>query len=337
MSLPPLGLDVAKLKFDACLVREGGKFRHKLFANNPEGFAQLSDWLKKQGGKQVHACLEATGTYGDPLATYLHEQDHLVSVVNPAAIKAYARSHLSRTKTDRVDAALIAGFCGERRPPEWRPPERQVQELQALVRRLESLIEMRVAQENRLSSGITVEAVRESVEELIAHLCEQIKKTEALIRDHIDNHPSLKRQRELLDSIPGIGQTTAAVLLAEVPDISQYKSARQVAAFAGLARARAAVRQQRQGAGAALEDRQRSLAQGALLPGSDSPAVQPLLPGVGGGLTRQRQEQDGGDRGGDAQAHPSRLRRAQDGQAVRPGVGENCLTLNTVSNPAGRI
>lgn len=125
MTLPPLGLDVAKSKFNACLVRAGGKLRHKVFPNNPDGFAQLSDWLNKQGVKQVHACLEATGAYGDSLAAYLHEQDHLVSIVNPAAIKAYAQSHLSRTKTDRVDAALIASFCGERRPPAWRPPARE--------------------------------------------------------------------------------------------------------------------------------------------------------------------------------------------------------------------
>jgi transposase len=164
----------------------------------------------------------------------LHAAGHVVSVVNPAAIKAYALSRLSRTKTDRVDASLIAGFCAERRPPAWRPPEREALELQALVRRLESLIEMRTMEENRLSSGITVEAVRASVEELMAHLSAQIKKTESLIRNHIDNHPRLKRQRELLDSIPGIGETTAAVLLAEAPDISQYRSARQVAAFAGL-------------------------------------------------------------------------------------------------------
>lgn len=234
MTLPPLGLDVAKLKFNACLVRAGGKLRHKVFTNNPHGFARLSDWLIRQGVKQVHACLEATGTYGDSLAAYLYAQDHIVSVVNPAAIKAYAQSHLSRTKTDRVDAALIAGFCGERRPPAWHPPAREVQELQALVRRLESLVGMRIAEENRLCSGITVEAVRASVEELIAHLSEQIERAQALIRDHIDNHPGLKRQRELLDSIPGIGETTAAALLAEVPDFSQYRSARQVAAFAGL-------------------------------------------------------------------------------------------------------
>ena len=93
---------------------------------------------------------------------------------------------------------------------------------------------MRTMEENRLSSGVTVEAVRESVEELIAHLSGQIKRTEPLIRSHIDSHPGLRSQRELLDSIPGVGEATAAVLLAEVPDIKEYRSARQVAAFAGL-------------------------------------------------------------------------------------------------------
>ena len=230
----PLGLDVAKLKFNACLIHEGGKLRHKVFPNTPAGFSQLSDWLAKQQVERVHTCLEATGTYGDSLAAYLHGQGHVVSVVNPAAIKAYARSRLSRTKTDRADAMLIASFCAERRPPAWHPPAREVQELQALVRRLDSLVEMRTMEENRLCSGVTVEAVRESVEELIAHLSEQIKRTEALIRNHINNHPGLQRQRELLDSIPGIGETTAAALLAEVSDFSQYSSARQVAAFAGL-------------------------------------------------------------------------------------------------------
>jgi transposase len=233
-NLPPLGLDIAKLKFNACLIRRGGKLRHKVFTNNPDGFAHLSDWLSRQGVEQVHACLEATGTYGDSLATYLHERGHTVSVVNPAAIKAYAQSRLSRTKNDRVDAALIAGFCAERRPPAWAPPAPELRELQALVRRLDSLVEMRTMEGNRLSSGISVEAVRASVEELIAHLSEQIKRTERLIRDHIDRHPGLKKQRELLDSIPGIGEATAAALLAEVPDILQYRGAREVAAFAGL-------------------------------------------------------------------------------------------------------
>ena len=83
MTLLPRGIDVSKLKFNACLLREGGKLRHKVFPHNPEGFLQLSDWLNKQGVKRVHACMEATGTYGDSLAAYLHEAAHTLSIINP--------------------------------------------------------------------------------------------------------------------------------------------------------------------------------------------------------------------------------------------------------------
>jgi transposase len=234
MTLPILGIDIAKLKFNVCIINLSGKLKHKLFANTASGFEQLSEWLCKQGIQQVHACMEATGTYGEALALYLHEAGHMVSVVNPAAIKAFAGSRLSRTKTDRVDAELIARFCLSQAPPAWTPLPPEVRELQALVRRLESLIEMRVMEENRLSSGLTVDSVRRSVEDHLAHLNEQIKRTEELIRTHINHHPTLRRQSQLLDSIPGIAETTAALLLSEIVDITQYRSARQVAAYAGL-------------------------------------------------------------------------------------------------------
>jgi transposase len=93
---------------------------------------------------------------------------------------------------------------------------------------------MRVMEENRRSSGITVDPLRQSVEEHLAYLNEEIKRTEKLIRTHITNHPGLKQQSQLLDSIPGIAETTAALLLSEITDITQYRSARQVAAYAGL-------------------------------------------------------------------------------------------------------
>ncbi len=234
MILPALGLDVAKLKFNACLLREGGKPRHKVFPNTADGFAQLAEWLTRQGAPRTHACMEATGAYGEALALHLHAGGHTVSVVNPAAVKAFAQSRLSRTKTDKVGAELIARFRLAQRRAAWSPPAPEVRELQALARRLESLIEMRVAEKNRLSPGITVEAVRQSVAEHVAYLDEQIKRTEELIREHIDRHPTLRRQSELLDSIPGIGGATAAVLLAEITDVKQYRSARQVAAYAGL-------------------------------------------------------------------------------------------------------
>jgi len=234
MTEPALGIDIAKLKFNACLINHNGKLRHKVFPNSETGFEQLRQWLSKQGVERVHACLEATGTYSEPLALFLHEAGQRVSVINPAAVKAFAQSRLSRTKTDRVDAELIARFCQAQAPPAWTPPAREVRELQALVRRLDALIEMRVAEENRLSSGITVEAVRQSVAAHLAYLVEQIKRTEELIRHQINAHPTLRQQSELLDSIPGIGEATAAALLAELTDIKQYGSARQVAAYAGL-------------------------------------------------------------------------------------------------------
>ena len=234
MTEPVVGLDIAKLKFNLCLINASGKRRHKVLPNTPSGFAQLLDWLSRHGVGRVHACMEATGTYGESLSLFLHEAGHTVSVVNPAAIKAFAGSRLSRTKTDRVDAELIARFCQAQAPPAWTPLPQEVRELQALVRRLESLPEMRVMEENRLSSGIVVASVRESVEEHLTYLSEQLTRTEELIRKHIKGHPRLKAQSELLDSIPGVAAATAATLLAELTNIKQYRSARQVAAYAGL-------------------------------------------------------------------------------------------------------
>jgi transposase len=234
MILSALGIDIAKLKFNVCLLNTNGKLKHKVFANTTDGFQQLAAWLSKQGAQRVHACMEATGAYGEALALFLHAAGHTVSVVNPAAIKSFAGSRLSRTKTDKVDAELIARFCVAQQPLAWTPPAAEVRQLQALVRRLDALVEMHTMESNRLEAIITVEVVKASVQEHMIYLDQQIEQTEALIRAHINDHPRLKRQSELLDSIPGIGAATAATLLAEIADITQYESARQVAAFAGL-------------------------------------------------------------------------------------------------------
>ncbi len=233
MHFLPLGIDVAKLKFNVCLIREDGRLRHKVFANTAAGFAQLSNWLVANHVVQVHACMEATGTYGEALATYLVDASQQVSVINPAAIKAYAGCQLSRTKTDKVDAELIARFCLTQNPPLWTPLAPEIRHLQALVRRLDALIEMRTMEQNRLSSGVTVAEVEASIKALTASLEEQIKSTEQLIKAHINAHPALQAHRDLLLSIPGIGEATTARLLAEI-DFQQYESARSVAAFTGL-------------------------------------------------------------------------------------------------------
>jgi transposase len=233
MYLHILGIDVAKLKFNVCLIREDGRLRHRVFANTQAGFTQLSEWFTKNHVSQVHACLEATGTYSEALATYLYDGHHQVSLVNPAVTKAYAGAQLSRTKTDRVDAELIAHFCLTQKPQLWTPALPEARDLQALVRRLDSLIEMHTMEVNRLSSGVTTGEVADSIQSLVSHLEEQISRTEKLIRKHIDNHPGLRADRDLLLSISGLGEATVARLMSEI-NFHRYESARQVAAFAGL-------------------------------------------------------------------------------------------------------
>src|SRR5687768_14731519 len=102
-----LGIDIAKAKFDVTLLAAGTR-RRKAFPNTPAGWSALLAWFERQGVSRVHATLEATGTYGEGLATWLHDHGHRVSVLNPAIIAAYAKAHLTRAKTDRVDADLIA-------------------------------------------------------------------------------------------------------------------------------------------------------------------------------------------------------------------------------------
>jgi transposase len=228
-----LGIDMAKAKFDVALLRPDGTVRRKSCPNTPAGFAELSQWLTRQGATLVHAALEATGTYGEALAYYLHDGGHVVSVLNPLVMHAFAASQLARAKTDRIDAELIARYTATQRPAAWTPAPREVRELQALVRRLDALQGMRTQERNRLEAGPVVAAVRVSIETIIATLTAEIHAVQRQIRDHLDQHPGLRDQRDLLTSIPGIGEATAAVLIAELFD-KHYRSARQAAAFAGV-------------------------------------------------------------------------------------------------------
>lgn len=228
-----LGIDIAKAKFEVALLTPTGTLRRKSCPNTPAGFDELAAWLRRQHVERVHACLEATGTYGEALATWLHDAGHVVSLVNPTIIHAYARMQLARSKTDRIDAELIARFTATQHPDAWVPPAREVRQLQALVRRLDALHGMRTQEANRLAAGVTVPEVRTSIEAVLTKLDAEIAHVQRLIRDHIDRHPDLRHQRDLLTSIPGIGDATAAVLMAELFD-KRYASARQAAAFAGL-------------------------------------------------------------------------------------------------------
>jgi transposase len=232
MHSPTLGIDIAKATFQAALLHNS-KLHHQRFDNSEAGFAQLQAWLVKHRAKRLHACLEATASYGDDLALFLYNAGHRVSVVNPARLHGFAQSQLQRNKTDQLDAALIARFCQQQQPEAWTPPPLEIQQLRALMRRLEALREMRQQESNRLEQAGKQALIRESLLKIIATLDGEIARLRQLLKEHIDQHPHLRRDRELLMSIPGIGETTAAWLLSEV-QVSAYSSARQVAAHAGL-------------------------------------------------------------------------------------------------------
>lgn len=227
-----LGIDVAKAKLDVALRLPDGKLRSKVIDNTPEGFAALSAWLQKQGATALHACMEATGTHWEACAEYLADAGNTVSVVNPAQVKAFGASRLTRTKTDKADARLIAEFCASQKPESWQAPTPAIRELRALVARRAALDAMRTQEKNRLP--VARDAVRSGIEAHLAYLEQAIASIEARIREKIDNDPDLKQQRELLDSIPGLGDKTIPVLLSYYGGPLRFEKAKEAAAFAGL-------------------------------------------------------------------------------------------------------
>lgn len=227
-----LGIDVAKHKLDVVLLAADGK-RHKIFDNTESGFAALADWLGADAAC-VHACMEATGGFGDELALFLHEREIAVSIVNPLQIKAFGQSELVRTKTDKVDAGVIARFCRSQSPALWQPPSAHVRELRALVRRCAALKEMRVQELQRQAQGTASARVGASLARMLAWLDEEIKAVNDAIAALIRQDEAICEDHALLVSIPGLAAPSAAILLAEIPDFRAFSHNKQITAFVGL-------------------------------------------------------------------------------------------------------
>jgi transposase len=228
----PIGVDIAKCKFDAAILRNG-RYRHKVFPNTPAGFDLFLAWFKADGAERMHVVMEATGAYSVPLAEFLTDRGMRVSVVNPAKIKAFARSELSRVKTDKADAKLIARYAQQHNPPPWNPPPPAIRELQALLRRAEQLQGMRQSERNRLATADSV--LRPSIEKVLATLDREIESLRAEIQHRIDADPVLQGRRDLLASIPGLGEVATAHLLVLFSPHLGFQNAKQAVAFVGLA------------------------------------------------------------------------------------------------------
>lgn len=232
-----VGIDVSKRKLDVALL-VNGKTKSKVVENTAAGYGLLQRWLNERGATQAdsHVCLEATGPYSEGVATALADAGWVVSVVNPARIKGFAQSELLRNKTDQADASLLARFCQAMRPAAWEAPSPEWRILRAWIDRLQALKDMHQQECNRLEAYEAggQQALMAAVQTHLDWLQQQIAQLERDIDDHIDRHPDLKRDAELLGSIPGIGTTTAAKVLAYAGDVRRFRNAKALAAFIGV-------------------------------------------------------------------------------------------------------
>jgi transposase len=228
-----LGIDLAKLTFDATLRTTSGTQHYHAFPNTPEGFSQLAAWLLQHGVSQLHACMEATNIYWEALASFLHAREHTVSVVNPARIKGYALATMQRNKTDKLDSAIIASFCQSHQPEAWQPLTDEQKRLRSLMRHRDDLLLTQGQQQNRLRDA-TDELVKASLQTVLKAIASEIAAVERTIKEHVAAHAELQTNLKLLTTVVGIGAVTAAKLLAEFSDLAQYESARAAAADAGV-------------------------------------------------------------------------------------------------------
>lgn len=233
-----IGIDIAKLSFAACLTRPEGKSHKKDFPNTPDGFAKLLRWVAHLAmDATCHFCMEATGSYYEALAIHLAEANQLVSVVNPHRSYHAAKAAAAGNKTDPAEAYQLAEFCRKENPRIWRRATPEVRTLVALMRRLQALQDHLTQERNRIGDPSVngQPEVIASLKKSIDFLNSEIAALRKQIRQHINNNPNLKQDRDLLISIPGIGEQTANWILAELPDVKLIRAAKSAAAYTGLA------------------------------------------------------------------------------------------------------
>lgn len=225
-----VGIDVSKDHLDV-VVRRGDELRASRFDNAPTGIAALVERMAGIAPERV--VVEATGGYERPVAAALAAEDLPVAVVNPRQTRDFARASGRLAKTDRIDAKALALFA-ERIRPDVRPvPSADQQALAALVDRRRQLIEMKVAEQNRLETASS-EAVRRDIERHLAFLDERLAAAERQLETAVEESPMWRAEEKLLCSVPGVGTATARVLLARLPELGTA-SRQEIAKLVGVA------------------------------------------------------------------------------------------------------
>ncbi|ATV45863.1 IS110 family transposase [Pectobacterium brasiliense] len=235
-----VGIDISKRFIDVCLLIDGikSKRKTKVLPNDPNSAQALAQWLilQKCDPSQAHIIMEATGVYHEHLADSLHQSDILVSVINPHRVREFAKGMGILTKTDKVDAYVLACYGCLKQPENWLPPSQEIRKLKALLQHRDSLLNDKQRIENRLStlkSTTAPEEVLTSLESIEQNLKDELARIERLIAEHIDKHPGLKNDLKLLKSIDGVGEQIGWNMLAIIRG-NNFRSAEQVAAYLGV-------------------------------------------------------------------------------------------------------
>jgi transposase len=223
-----VGVDVSKDRLDVDSLPSTGVVQ---FTNDPEGHASLIAWLKPLQPRLI--VLEASGGYERQVVAALAATGLPVVIVNPRQVRDFARAIGILAKTDAIDAKVLARF-GEAVNPEIRPiPNEQAVALAALLARRRQLLELHNAESNRLAQA-NVRKVEASIRPVLVTIEKQLDKVDRELTELIKSCPCWQEKLNLLKSVPGIGDTTAFMLLGCVPELGTI-SRQTLATLVGVA------------------------------------------------------------------------------------------------------
>lgn len=231
------GLEVSAKVLVVALKSEGNQ-RLAEFANTAAGHKQLVHYVRRYS-QRLRICLESTGLYGLDVALVLQEQEGIqVMVANPRSVRHFGEAMMKRSKTDPVDAKLLAEYSQRMPFRAWQPPSVPGRRLCAIARAIHQLTEMSTMQKNRLhAAGSTETTPKIVVQELRRNLAHQQRSLQRLVREAvrvIQSDPVLQKRFQLLLGITGIGELSAVQLLGELVLAPADGDVRQWVAYAGL-------------------------------------------------------------------------------------------------------
>lgn len=231
-----VGVDIAAASFELVTRQDGKNHRAKRFEQTPEGHQQAVAFLKRLAPERI--VMEATGVYFLDLAVALHQAALPVCVINPRSFKHFAELKLTGSKTDPIDAALLAEYAECLRPSPWQPPRETQLALREFGRQINRLVGERTAARNRLhalgAKQSTPALVREDEQAGIAALDQRIERLRRAALELIADDVELQEQFRALTTAKGVGTNSALALLAELCVLPENLRAPQVARHAGL-------------------------------------------------------------------------------------------------------